>query len=211
MRTAPETRHPLSWVPTGYVTMALTYNMLTAAAVVMFSNLGMDNAKAAEYASALGLAYTIKPLYAAFMELYKTKKFFVLVTQFIMGIGFIGVALSMTLPNYVPIMMALFWIISFVGSTQDITTDGVYVTSLDGKSQSKYCGVQSMSWNLGKLAITGGIIILTGLLHEHVFKQDPLVSGETWKQSWQIAFALLGLIMLLMAAWHWKVMPEGSR
>src|SRR4051812_47451470 len=53
------TTHPLVWVPTGYITMALTYNMLTAAAVVMFSNLGMDNAKAAEYASVLGIAYTI--------------------------------------------------------------------------------------------------------------------------------------------------------
>src|SRR5687768_7157198 len=72
-RPATASTHPLSWVPTGYVTMALTYNMLTAAAVVMFSNLGMDNARAAEYASALGIAYTIKPLFAAFLEMYKSK------------------------------------------------------------------------------------------------------------------------------------------
>src|SRR3954471_16331969 len=128
MRAAAKTRHPLSWVPTGYITMALTYNMLTAAAVVMFSNLGMDNARAAEYASALGIAYTIKPLFAAFLEMYRSKKFFVLATQVLLGIGYLATAAIMEMPNYISWMLGLFWVLSFIGSTQDITTDGVYVT-----------------------------------------------------------------------------------
>ncbi|MDR7091194.1 MULTISPECIES: MFS transporter [Cellvibrio] len=206
-----KTKHPLLWVPTGYFTMALTYNILTAAAVIMFSNLGMSNAEAAGYASALGLAYTIKPLFAAFLEMYKTKKFFVLASQIIQGIGFIGVALALNLPSFFLPMIVLFWVISFIGSVQDITSDGVYVTSMDSKQQAQYCGVQSLSWNLGKLAITGGLIILTGFLHENVFGHDPLVNGTDWTQSWQIAFALLGAVMLAMAAWHWKFMPDGSR
>lgn len=211
MHSASSTKHPLLWVPSGYFTMALTYNMLTAAAVIMFSNLGMDNASAAEYASALGLAYTIKPLFAAFMEMYKTKKFFVLLTQTLLGIGFIGVALAMQLPNYVTLMMAIFWVLSFIGSSQDITTDGVYVTSLDAKSQAKYCGWQSLSWNLGKLAMMSVMVVLSGLLHEHVFKHDPHISGPEWISSWQIVFAILGVLMLIMAVWHWRVMPDGSR
>lgn len=204
-------KHPLLWVPTGYFTMALTYNMLTAAAVVMFSNLGMDNAKAAAYASALGLAYTIKPLFAAFLEMYKTKKFFVLLCQILLGVGFIGVALSMNLPSYVTIMLVFFWVLSFVGSAQDITTDGVYVTSLDGKSQALYCGWQSLSWNLGKLAMMSVMVVLSGILHQYVFNEDPHVSGPEWIKSWQIVFLLMGIIMLLMAAWHWRVMPDGAR
>ena len=204
-------KHPLLWVPTGYFTMALTYNMLTAAAVVMFSNLGMDNAKAAAYASALGLAYTIKPLFAAFLEMYKTKKFFVLLSQLLLGVGFIGVALSMNLPSYVTVMLVFFWILSFVGSAQDITTDGVYVTSLDSKSQALYCGWQSLSWNLGKLAMMSVMVVLSGILHQHVFNQDPHVSGPEWIKSWQIVFLLMGIIMLIMAAWHWRVMPDGAR
>lgn len=210
MTTAP-LKNPLLWVPSGYFTMALTYNMLTAACVIMFSNLGMDNAKAAEYASALGLAYTIKPLFAAFMEMYKTKKFFVLLTQSLLGLGFIAVALIMNLPNYVSLMLMLFWILSFIGSTQDITTDGVYVTSLDGKRQAQYCGWQSLSWNLGKLAMMSVMVVLSGVLHEHLFKHDPHLSGPEWISSWQIVFAILGVLMLVMAAWHWKVMPDGSR
>jgi MFS transporter, PAT family, beta-lactamase induction signal transducer AmpG len=211
MRAANRPNHPLSWVPTGYITMALTYNMLTAAAVVMFSNLGMDNARAAEYASALGIAYTVKPLFAAFLEMYKSKKFFVLATQVILGIGYFAVAAIMQLPNYISLMMALFWALSFIGSTQDITTDGVYVTSLNATNQAKYCGWQSLSWNFGKLAMLSIMIALSGYLHEHVFKHDPHASGAMWVESWQIIFVILGVVMLVMALWHWRTMPEGSR
>jgi MFS transporter, PAT family, beta-lactamase induction signal transducer AmpG len=211
MQKATAIKHPLSWVPTGYVTMALTYNMLTAAAVVMFSNLGMDNARAAEYASALGIAYTVKPLFAAFLEMYKSKKFFVLSTQIVLGIGYFAVAAIMQLPNYVVLMMLLFWIMSFVGSSQDITTDGVYVTSLDAKSQAKYCGWQSLSWNFGKLAMMSIMVGLSGYLHEFVFKHDPHAEGAMWVDSWQIIFVILGVVMFVMALWHWRNMPEGSR
>lgn len=205
------TKNPLLWVPSGYFTMALTYNILTAACVIMFSNLGMDNAQAAGYASALGLAYTIKPLFAAFFEMYKTKKFFVLLAQIILGCGFIAVALIMNLPNYFLPMIAIFWVLSFVGSSQDIVSNGVYVTSLDSKNQSKFCGVQSLSWNLGKLFIMSVLLVLTGYLHETVFKHDPHATGQNWIDSWQIIFVILGLLMFAMAAWHFKFMPEGSR
>jgi len=211
MQSASATKHPMAWVPTGYFTMALTYNMLTAAAVIMFSNLGMDNAKAAAYASMLGIAYTIKPLFASFQEMYKSKKFFVLSTQIILGVGYLAVAGIMHLPNYVTLMLALFWILSFVGSVQDITTDGVYVTSLDPKAQAIYCGWQSLSWNLGKLAMMSIMVGLSGYLHEHVFNHDPHASGVVWVDSWQIVFLVLGVLMFIMAAWHWKVMPEGAR
>ena len=204
-------KNPLLWVPSGYFTMALTYNILTATCVIMFSNLGMDNARATAYASALGIAYTIKPLFAAFLEMYKTKKFFVLSTQIIQGIGFLGIAIALGLPSYFLPMIILFWVLSFVGSVQDITSDGVYVTSMDSKQQAKFCGVQSLSWNLGKLASTGGVIILAGVLHQHLFGYDPKITGEEWKKSWQLAFVIIGALMFLMAAWHWKHMPDGSR
>ncbi|ACE85440.1 MFS transporter [Cellvibrio japonicus] len=211
MHSAPATRHPLLWVPSGYFTMALTYNMLTAAAVIMFSNLGMDNGEAAAYASALGLAYTIKPFFAAFLEMYKTKKFFVLLSQILLGVGFIGVSLVMNLPNYIPLMLAFFWVLSFIGSSQDITTDGVYVTSLDAKSQALFCGWQSLSWNLGKLAMMSVMVMLSGFLHEHYFGNDPHASGPEWINSWQLVFLMMGIIMLVMALWHWRVMPDGAR
>ena len=129
-------RSPLLWVPTGYFTMALGFMMLTNVSAIMFKNLGMDNGRAAQYSSMFILAYTIKPLFAPFVEMYKTKKFFVLCAQVLIGLGFAGVALAMALPDYMVVLIPLFWILSFVGATQDIASDGVYVTSLDTRSQS---------------------------------------------------------------------------
>jgi len=211
MTPANKIKHPLLWVPSGYFTMALTYMTLTSVTAIMFKNLGMSNAQAAEYASYLILAYTIKPIFAPFVEMYKTKKFFVLLMQTTLGLGFAGVALAMNLPNYMFVLMIIFWLLSFVGATQDIASDGVYVTSLDSKRQSLYCGVQSLSWNLGPIVATGGLVILSGYLHESVFKHDPTVFDSNWIDAWRVVMFLVAGTNLLMALWHYKFMPDGAR
>jgi MFS transporter, PAT family, beta-lactamase induction signal transducer AmpG len=71
-------RFPLLWVPSAYFTMAFSFTMLTSVTAIMFKNLGMDNGKAAQFSSMLILAYTAKPLFAPFIEMYRTKKFFVI-------------------------------------------------------------------------------------------------------------------------------------
>ncbi|HEY0064568.1 MAG TPA: MFS transporter [Telluria sp.] len=202
---------PLLWVPTGYFTMALGYVMLTSVTAIMFKNLGMDNGKAAQYSSILILAYTIKPLFAPFVEMYRTKKFFVLCAQVLIGLGFAGVGLLMALPNYMAFLMVIFFALSFVGATQDIASDGVYVTSLDARAQSLYCGIQSLSWNIGPIVAAGGMVYLSGRLHTEVFHHDATVFGPQWIDSWRIIFFLVGGLTLLMAAWHARTMPDGAR
>lgn len=204
-------RSPLFWVPTGYFTMALTYMTLTSVTAIMFKNMGMDNGKAAEYASYLILAYTIKPLFAPFVEMYKTKKFFVICTQIAVALGFFGVAIVMSLPSYMAILMVLFWIISFLGATQDIASDGVYVTSLDSKTQSLYCGIQGLSWNIGPIIASGGLVYLSGKLHADVFHHDPKVFGPEWVDAWRIIFFIVAGVTILMAFWHMRVMPDGAK
>jgi MFS transporter, PAT family, beta-lactamase induction signal transducer AmpG len=203
--------HPLLWVPSGYFTMALTYMVLSGVSTVMFKNMGMNNTDAALYSSMFILAYSIKPLFAPFIEMYRTKKFFVVLTQLVLAGGFAAVALSMGMPSYITLIMVLFWVLSFVGATQDIASDGVYVTTLDGKAQSKYCGVQSLSWNIGPIIATGVLVKVSGYLHEHVFGHDPHVTGDDWVDSWRIVFFIIAGVVLLMSLYHWKVMPEGSK
>ncbi|MES2037890.1 MAG: MFS transporter [Pseudomonadota bacterium] len=207
----PVRKSPLLWVPTTYFTMALAYMMLTNVSAIMFKNMGMDNGKAAEYASYLILAYTIKPLFASFVEMYKTKKFFVICTQLIIAVGFVGVTLVMSLPNYMLILMSVFWIISFLGATQDIAADGVYVTSLDSKAQSLYCGIQSLSWNIGPIVAAGGLVYLSGKLHTDFFHHDPKVFGADWMDAWRVIFLIVAGIIALMAAWHLRTMPDGAK
>jgi PAT family beta-lactamase induction signal transducer AmpG len=143
--------------------------------------------------------------------MYKTKKFFVLCAQMVVGLGFVGVALAMSLPNYMLILMTLFFVLSFVGATQDIASDGVYVTSLDSKAQSLYCGVQSLSWNIGPIVAMGGLVYLSGKLHTEYFHHDATVFGSDWIDSWRIIFFIVAAVTILMAFWHMRVMPEGAR
>ncbi len=211
MSSSAPKRSPLLWVPSGYFTMALTYMTLTSVTAIMFKNLGMDNGTAAEYASYLILAYTIKPLFAPFVEMYKTKKFFVICAQLTAGLGFAGIALIMGLPNYMLILMICFWILSFVGATQDIASDGVYVTSLDSKTQAFYCGIQSLSWNIGPIVAMGGLVYLSGKLHTKYFHHDANVFGPDWIDAWRIIFFIVAGITILMAFWHARVMPDGAK
>ncbi len=211
MHAAKPAVSPLLWVPTGYFTMALGYVMLTSVTAIMFKNLGMDNGKAAQYSSMLILAYTLKPLFAPFVEMYRTKKFFVLCAQVLIGLGFLGIALAMSLPNYMAFLMVAFFALSFVGATQDIASDGVYVTSLDARAQSLYCGIQSLSWNIGPIVAAGGMVWLSGRLHTRLFHHDASVFGPEWIDAWRVIFFLVGALTLLMAAWHARVMPDGAR
>jgi PAT family beta-lactamase induction signal transducer AmpG len=191
--------------------MALGYMMLCSVTAIMFKNLGMDNGKAAAYASMLILAYTIKPLFAPLVEMYRTKKFFVLCAQVLIGLGFAGAALAMSLPNYMTVLMPLFWLMSFIGATQDIASDGVYVTSLDTRAQSLYCGVQSLSWNIGPIVASGALVYLSGKLHTEVFHHDAKAFGPEWMQAWRVVFFIVAAITLLMALWHARLMPDGAR
>jgi PAT family beta-lactamase induction signal transducer AmpG len=201
---------PLLWVPSGYFTMALTAVTLNSVTAIMFKNLGMTNAQAAEYASFLLFVYTIKPLFAPLVEMYRTKKFFTLCAQVAVGLGFVVAALIMALPNCLAILTAVFFIISFFGATQDIASDGVYVTSLSSRAQSLYCGVQSLSWNLGPIVASGGLVYLSGWLHTHYFHHDAAIPGPEWAESWHVIFFIVGVITLAMAAWHSMVMPDGA-
>lgn len=202
---------PMLWVPSGYFTMALAYVMLTSVTAIMFKNLGMDNGQAAQYASYLILAYTIKPLFAPFVEMYRTKKFFVLCTQLTLALGFAGVALAMSLPDYMAILVFLFGLLSLVGATQDIASDGVYVTALDPRTQSLFCGIQSLSWNIGPIVASGGMVYLSGWLHTHTFHHTAGVFGPEWIEAWRIIFFIVAGITVLMALWHTRVMPDGAR
>jgi PAT family beta-lactamase induction signal transducer AmpG len=86
--------NPFLWVPTSYLAMGLIYVTVSAVANIMFKNLGLENAQAAFWSSLFILPYTIKPLWAPVVELYRTKKFFVLLMQFSLVALVAGVALA---------------------------------------------------------------------------------------------------------------------
>jgi PAT family beta-lactamase induction signal transducer AmpG len=195
---------PFLWVPSSYLAMGLVYVTVGSVANVMFKNMGMANDMAALCSSLLGFPYTFKFLWAPALELYKTKKFFVVLMQFLIAAAIGGVALCLMLPGTtwlapVLIMMA---VAAILGATQDIGSDGVYVTTLDPKNQAKYTGFQSMCWNAGFLLAAGPLISISGVLYERT---------HSWGTSWMMIMLVIAGFMFLAGLFHTRVLPPGAK
>jgi PAT family beta-lactamase induction signal transducer AmpG len=219
-------KNPFLWVPSSYFAMGTVYITVSTASNIMFSNLGLSNDQAAAYSSLTGLAFTFKPFWAPLLELYKTKKFFVIMMQLALAAIFAGLAFllpfsgastlpfppgvtSVALPLVLPIF-GLLMIAAVAGATQDIVSDGVYVTTLDSKNQAKYTGIQSMCWNIGFVVAGGLLVMLVGRLAGET-QTGGKPSPASYGSAWTYVFALCSALMVLLAAWHSKVLPHGSK
>ena len=202
MSTEKPYKHPLLWIPSSYFAMGTIYILVTQVTAIMYKNMGLSITEAALYASSLGLPYTIKPLWAPILEMFKTKKFFVVLMEIIIA-GMVALAgLALGVDNFVASTMACFWIIGFAGSTQDIANDGVYITTLDAKSQAKFTGFQGMAWNIGPVIAQGPLVWLSGFLNNQ---------GMSWAASWRIVMFITAGIMLAASFWHLQFLPPGSK
>lgn len=190
------------WVPTLYLAMGIPYNVINGTAVTMFQTLGLADSKITIALGQVGLAWSFKPLWAAFLDMYRTKKFFVIAMEIAIAVMFAGVALSLSLPNYFGICVAIFWIAAFASSTQDICGDGIYLTALDKKTQANLAGVQGMFWNLGKVLATG--LLITGL------EKVANVRGWSTPTMWMAVWLTVAAAMLAFALYHLRFLPSGS-
>src|SRR5260221_14399764 len=67
------------WVPSLYLAMGIPFNVImSGAAARMFKSLGYSDARITVALGSIGVAWSLKPLWAAFLDMYRTKKFFVL-------------------------------------------------------------------------------------------------------------------------------------
>ena len=86
--TPQKQRNPITWIPSVYFAMGIPFVSLALASVIMLSDLGVDEAKITFWTSLLLLPYSLKPIWSPMLELYRTKKEFVVVTQLLSGICF---------------------------------------------------------------------------------------------------------------------------
>ena len=133
-------KHPAYWVPTTWFAMGLPFVALAAASSLMYKNMGIPDSQIAFWTSLIMLPWTLKPLWGPFLEMYKTKKFFVYTTQIFTGILFGLVGFSLHLNHFFSISIAILSIIAISGATHDTAADGVYLNELSAELQAKYVG-----------------------------------------------------------------------
>ena len=199
----PETvrrRSPLSWVPTVYFAMGLPFILVNMVSTLMFRGLGIDDARIALWTSLIILPWSLKPIWSPLMEMFRTKKFWVVSTQLISGLGLALTALTLPLPDFFPYAVALMGVIALSGATHDIATDGVYITELSKDQQARVIGWQGAFYNIAKVFAMGGLVYLAGALKERV--------GIV--EAWMIVMALCGALLFLLGIYHLRMLPSGG-
>lgn len=199
---APAVRNPWYWVPSSYLSEGIPFAMVIWVAGTMFKDLGHSDGQITLATASIGIAWSLKPLWAAFLDMYRTKKFFVLAMELLMAGLLCGIAVCLPLPNYFQITIAVLWVLAFASATQDICVDGIYITALDEKKQAAFIGVQGVFWNVGRLFGTALIVWAAGSL-----KEDH---GMSTTAAWGWALGLAAVTLAGLAAYHWFILPTGS-
>ena len=200
---------PLAWVPTVYFAMGLPFVVLNMVSAVMFKDMGISDARIAFWTSLIMWPWTIKFLWSPFLEIFRTKKFFVVTTQLLSGILFGLAALSLHLPSFFAVTIAVFAVVAFSGATHDIAADGVYMSELTTQDQAKYIGWQGAFYNLAKLVATGGLVWLAGWLYEG-FSADGASSYDASVGSWTVVLLLLCVTLVALGLYHLRALPSGG-
>ncbi len=200
--------NPIAWVPTAYFAEGLPFVVLSLASVIMFADLGIDEASITFWTSLFILPYTLKPLWSPLLELYYTKKRFAIAMQLIAGIMFAAIGFAMGLSSWFAAVVFMMFVIAFSGSTNDIATDGIYLTALDKQTQSRYIGWQGAFYNLAKILVNGGLVFLAGRLISG-FAADGC--AEPQLKAWRIIIGIIAALMLAICAYHAWILPVGRR
>ena len=212
-------RSPISWVPTLYFARGMPFVVLNMVCVLMFKGLDVSDAQIALWTSIIMFPWTLKPLWSPLLEMYKTKKFFVIVTQIATGCIFGLIALALHLPDFFAVCIALLSVIALSGATHDVAADGVYMASLSKDDQARYIGWQGAFYNIAKIAATGGLVMLAGVLIKHftgdVSTLDAAAAAVAKRQgtvmAWTVIMAVIGVIMVLLGLYNAKFVPADRR
>ena len=186
-----------AWVPSLYYAEGLPYAFVMIVSVVMYKNMGFSNTDIALYTSWLYLPWVIKPLWSPIVDILRTKRFWIVAMQLLIGAGLAGVALSIPASNAFRYTLVFFWIMAFSSATHDIAVDGFYMLGLSSHDQAWFIGIRNSFYRFAILTGQGLLVILAGQLEDW--------TGET-TTAWSMIFGMLAVLFIGFSFYHkWKL------
>lgn len=192
------------WVPTLYFAEGVPYFLVTSVSITLFTQLGVPNGEMALFTSLITFPWVLKPLWSPFVDVLRTKRWWVLVMQAVMAVAMLGVALAvagcafpkaegtLTISATVAIALVFFTITAFASATHDIAADGYYMLALTEHQQSAYVGLRSAFYKIANIFCQSALLLIVGWLQRYT----------TVAASW--TYMLLGCsgLLALLAVWH---------
>lgn len=160
-------RNPWSWIPTLYFAEGLPYVAVMTISVILYKKLGISNTDIALYTSWLYLPWVIKPFWSPFVDLLKSKRWWILTMQILIGAGLGGIALTIPAPEAFRLSLCFFWLVAFSSATHDIAADGFYMLALKERDQALYVGIRSTFYRVATIVGQGLLVILAGTIEAH--------------------------------------------
>ena len=199
--TAATPKTPWRWIPTLYFGQGIPYVVVMTLSVIMYKNLGVSNTDIALYTSWLYLPWVIKPLWSPIVDLFRTKRLWIVALQLLIGASLAMVALTIPTSHFFQITLAVFWLMAFSSATHDIAADGFYMLALKQHQQAAYVGVRSTFYRIAMIAGQGGLVYLAGRLTES--------TGDV-VMAWSIVFWVLAAMFVLLGIYHKFGLPTPS-
>jgi PAT family beta-lactamase induction signal transducer AmpG len=187
------------WIPSLYFGQGIPYVVVMTLSVIMYKNLGVSNTDIALYTSWLYLPWVIKPLWSPLVDLFRTKRFWIVTLQLVIGAALAGVALTIPGPLFFQVTLAVFWLMAFSSATHDIAADGFYMLALPTHAQAAFVGVRSTFYRIAMIAGQGGLVYLAGQLGER--------TGDI-KLAWSVVFFVLAAMFAVMCVYHQFILPR---
>ncbi|BAY64823.1 major facilitator transporter [Calothrix brevissima NIES-22] len=193
-----KTPSPWTYIPTLYFAEGVPNVLISSVSVIFYKKLGIDNDQITAWTSFLYLPWVLKMFWGPFVDIYATKRTWILVTQFAMFCCLTLVALSLQLPNFFFISLAALTVGAFISATYDIATDGYYMLALSPEQQAFFVGIRSLFYRIAVLFGSGLLVVLAGRL-ETTLNNIPL--------SWAIAIGFSAVIFAILFIFHRFVLP----
>lgn len=192
---------PWLWVPTLYFAEGIPYFVVNSISVIMFNRMGMPNGKMALLTSLLYLPWVVKPLWSSFVDVIRTKRWWVTSMQLVISACFILLALTIPYQTY-SLILIIFWITALASATHDIAADGFYMLALSESGQSFFVGVRSTFYRLATVFGQGVLVVVAGLLEVRMGKIAP---------AWAYTLLITALIFSAVTLWHLFFLPRPER
>ncbi len=193
-----KSRNPWAWIPTLYFGQGIPYVVVMTLSVIMYKRMDISNTDIALYTSWLYLPWVIKPLWSPFVDMFRTKRFWIVTLQLLIGASLALVAFTIPMSNFFQMTLAVFWLMAFSSATHDIAADGFYMLALPQHQQAAFVGVRSTFYRIAMIMGQGALVYLAGYLETHV---DSIATA------WSITFFILAGLFIALFIYHKFILP----